>query len=209
MQRWTPSIIGLLALASIGLPAVAVTAEPDRLLQVSVAFGRGLNTAQPGNPVNHVFIPDDIRVKQDGVVHFLTSGFHQLVVYKPGTKVTDIVVPPVPPPASNNFILDPTTFNPADHPEVYYFGINPAGGPLATTGTTNPSNASNRLESVSFPARNGRSPTTGELLSKKAEPGTYLVICNIRGHFLDGMYAYIKVRPKDKEAESNGRGALP
>ena len=37
-------------------------------------------------------------------------------------------------------------------------------------------NASNRVESVSF-----------------AEPGTYLVICNIRGHFLDGMYAFIHV----------------
>jgi hypothetical protein len=194
MQRWTFSIIGLLALASIGLTAVVVTAEPNPLLHVSVAFGRGLNTAQPGNPVNHVIIPDNIRVKRDGVVHFLTSGFHQLVVYKPGTEVTDIVVPPSPPPVSNNFILDPTTFNPAEHPEVYYFGINPAGGPLGTVGTTNPSNASNRVESVSFPEAEGRSPTPpGMLLSEKAEPGTYLVICNIRGHFLDGMYAYIKV----------------
>lgn len=194
MQRWTPSMIGLLALAGIGLTAGAVAAEPDSLLHVSVAFGRGLNTAQAGNPVNHVVIPDNIRVKHDGVVHFLNSGFHQLVVYKPGTDLADIVVPPSPPPATNNFILDPTTFNPIDHPEVYYFGINPAAGPLMTAGTTNPSNASNRVESVSFPADEGPiSPITGNPLSEKAEPGTYLVICNIRNHFLDGMYAYIKV----------------
>jgi uncharacterized cupredoxin-like copper-binding protein len=25
------------------------------------------------------------------------------------------------------------------------------------------------------------------------EPGTYLVICNIRGHFMDGMYAWVVV----------------
>ena len=35
----------------------------------------------------------------------------------------------------------------------------------------------NRVESVSF-----------------TEPGTYLVICNIRGHFLDGMFAVVKVK---------------
>jgi plastocyanin len=34
----------------------------------------------------------------------------------------------------------------------------------------------NRVESVTFP-----------------EPGVYLVICNIRTHFTDGMYAYVKV----------------
>ncbi len=166
-------MIGLLALAGLGLTAVAVTAEPNPLLHVSVAFGRGLNTAQPGNPVNHVVIPDDIRVKQDGVVHFLMSGFHQLVVYKPGIEPEDIVVPPPAPPATNNFIENPTLPNPATQ---VYLGINPAGGPLGTAGTTNPSNASNRVESISF-----------------AEPGTYLVICNIRGHFLGGMYAFINL----------------
>jgi hypothetical protein len=45
-----------------------------------------------------------------------------------------------------------------------------------TPATTSPSNAMNRLESVSF-----------------AEPGLYLVICNVRTHFLDGMYAFVRV----------------
>jgi hypothetical protein len=58
----------------------------------------------------------------------------------------------------------------------YYQGISPAGGPLMTPATTSPSNAMNRLESVSF-----------------AEPGLYLVICNVRTHFLDGMYAFVRV----------------
>jgi hypothetical protein len=50
-----------------------------------------------------------------------------------------------------------------------------------TPGTTNPSNASNRVESVYF-----------------AEPGTYLVICNVTNHFLDGMYAFVKVLPSPR-----------
>jgi len=30
------------------------------------------------------------------------------------------------------------------------------------------------------------------------EPGTYLVICNIRTHFLDGMFAVVKIK-EDKD----------
>ena len=59
---------------------------------------------------------------------------------------------------------------------IYYRGINPAGGPLGTMVTLNPYNGFNRSEPVSF-----------------FERGVYLVICNIRPHLLDGMYAYVKV----------------
>lgn len=45
-----------------------------------------------------------------------------------------------------------------------------------------PFNGSNRQESVSF-----------------SEPGTYLVICNVRQHFLDGMFAFVEVVPPDEE----------
>jgi plastocyanin len=135
------------------------------LLHVSVAFGRGLNTAQPGNAVNHVILPDEIKVTEGGVVHFLVSGFHQIFVYNAGTELADINVP-----SEGTFINDLV--------DLLYQWINPAGGPLGTPGTTNPSNASNRVESVSF-----------------AERGTYLVICNVRGHFNDGMFAFVKVVP--------------
>ena len=46
--------------------------------------------------------------------------------------------------------------------------------------TGNPANGSNRAEVVAF-----------------LEPGTYLVICNVRGHLLDGMYAYVRVGDDD------------
>jgi hypothetical protein len=169
MKRWTLSMLGMVTLLSISLTPFAAMAGDDDRLTVSVAFGRGLNTAQPGNAVNHAILPDKIKVTQDGVVQFLVAGFHQAMVYNPGTKRQDIIVP-----TTGTFINDLT--------DLYYQGIAPVGGPLDTAGTTNPLNGSNRVESITF-----------------SEPGTYLVICNVRGHFLDGMFAFIKV----KEAEED------
>jgi hypothetical protein len=198
MKRWTLSMMCIVMLFGIGLTASLAMADEDERLSVSVAFGRGLNTAQPGNAVNHVVLPNKIKVKQDGVVHFLVAGFHQVVVYKPGTRPEDIVVPP-PPPGGDPFINDLTN--------VFYLGINPAGGPLNTpatpdnpivTGSDTTSNAQNRVETVGFPAEEGVS-ATGAFLSAKAEPGVYLVICNVRGHFLDGMFAFVKVKAEDED----------
>jgi plastocyanin len=138
-------------------------ADGSSRMSVTVAFGAGLNTAQPGNPANHHVLPRTIEIKAGGVVNFAVAGFHQVFVYQPGTTAESIVVP-----AAGVYVNDMVS--------LYYQGILPAGGPLATPVTLNPSNASNRVESVSF-----------------TEPGTYLVICNIRTHFLDAMYAYVKV----------------
>jgi len=52
------------------------------------------------------------------------------------------------------------------------------------------SNAQNRVESVGFPASVG----TGTPPSEKAEPGVYLVICNVRQHFLNGMFGFVEVK---------------
>jgi hypothetical protein len=202
MKRWTLSMMCLVMLFGIGLTASLAMADEDDRLSVSVAFGRGLNTAQPGNIVNHVVLPNKIKVKQDGVVHFLVAGFHQVVVYKPGTRPKDIVVPPPPPPGGNPFINDLTN--------VFYLGINPAGGPLNTqatpenpivTGSDTKSNAQNRIETVGFPAAKGVGSNLEE--SPKAEPGVYLVICNVRGHFLDGMFAFVKVKAEDEDEDED------
>jgi hypothetical protein len=183
MKIWTLRWIGrgllgcaILGLSARGLPAEDKRAEKNDGLSVTVAFGFGLNTlpaVEPSAPNNHI-LPPDVKVRQGGVVHFLMSGFHMATVYKPGTEPEDIVVPP-----SGTFISDPTIVPPSN---VFYFGINPQGGPLNTPATTNPFNGSNRQESVSF-----------------SEPGTYLVICNVRQHFLDGMFAFVEVVPPDEE----------
>jgi len=140
----------------------ATRLRPTRipLAVASVAFGRGLNTAQVGNKVNDAMLPNNIKINLDGVVHFLVAGFHQPVVYKPGTKPEDIIVP-----ATGTFINDATN--------RFYLGINPAGGPLNTPATPivpgdTRSNAQNRVESVGFPASVG----TGTPPSEKASQGS-------------------------------------
>jgi hypothetical protein len=132
-------------------------------VSVTVSFGVGLNTAQPGNPVNHHILPRVIDVKAGGVVNFAVAGFHQIFAYKPGKGVDDVK------------IADPAATFINDLAGIYYQGIVPVP-PGAPGATTNPSNAINRLESVAF-----------------FEPGVYLVICNVRDHFEDGMYAFVRV----------------
>ena len=156
--------IGAIAsFASLAFAAPAAAQDGNSRLSVTVAFGAGLNTAQPGNPANHHVLPKVIEIKAGGVVNFAVAGFHQITVYEDGIQAGDIAVP-----LSGLYVNDLTG--------VWYMGIVPAGGPMNTPATISPSNAVNRVESVTF-----------------AEPGVYLVICNIRTHFTDGMYAYIRV----------------
>lgn len=137
---------------------------------VTVAFGAGLNTAQPGNSLNHHVLPKRIKVKKGGVVNFVVAGFHQVVIYTPGVRVEQIGVP-----TSGLFINDPSSATIPSN--IFYRGIRPAGGPPpGFPDQANPSNAVNRVEPVAF-----------------NQSGTYLVICNVIPHFNDGMYAYIEV----------------
>ena len=140
--------------------------EKHGKLSVTVSFGAGLNTAQPGNAVNHHILPPVIKIAQGGVVNFVIAGFHQIMVYQPGVRLGDIALP-----------VNATALFINFKPNLFYTGIAPAGGPPPVNPpTVNPSNASNRMESVSFPQK-----------------GTYLVICNVRAHFVDGMYAIVQV----------------
>jgi uncharacterized cupredoxin-like copper-binding protein len=172
------------ALAGASAIAVADDNDNDKHHTTHATFGRGLNTAQQGNVVNHVVLPSEIKVKAGGVVDFGVAGFHDIIVFKPGFTLDDLVAAgggqyPNTPPA---FVLpaDPAAPLPPElaflGEKIHYRGLNPAGGPLATPVSGNPANGSNRREPVAF-----------------LDQGTYLVICNVRGHLLDGMYAYVKV----------------
>jgi hypothetical protein len=61
-------------------------------------------------------------------------------------------------------------------------GLNPAGVPAnffgALPAAAIPAPPQDRIESVNFP-----------------NPGTYLVICAVRGHFNDGMFGFVRVLP--------------
>ena len=160
----TISMIGAVCTFSFAVAASAVHAADDNKLSIPVAFGRGLNIAA-NLPENQIMIPDTVRLKQNGVVHFLVAGFHEIAIYNPGKTTDDVAVR-----AGETFINDATN--------RFYKGIVPAGGPPpALPITTDPSNARNRVESVAF-----------------LEPGTYLVICNIRPHFENGMFGYVEVK---------------
>lgn len=157
-------MIGAVCTFSFAVAASAVHAADDNKLSIPVAFGRGLNIAA-NLPENQIMIPDTVRLKQNGVVHFLVAGFHEIAIYNPGKTTDDVAVR-----AGETFINDATN--------RFYKGIVPAGGPPpALPVTTDPSNARNRVESVAF-----------------LEPGTYLVICNIRPHFENGMFGYVEVK---------------
>ena len=162
----------MVVFASLCLGPLQVLADDDKddgdgdgKLSVTVSFGAGLNTAQPGNAANHHILPPVIKVRKGGVVNFIVAGFHQPMVYLPGVKHDDIIVPP-----AGTFINHTTN--------LFYRGIAFAGGPPpGTPATAQPANSSNRVESVSFP-----------------EAGDYFVLCNVRPHFLDGMFATVRVR---------------
>jgi plastocyanin len=180
--RTASILVGLAGLASFAPPGTAGEYDQKRSNQ-SVAFGLGVNIP-PSNPQNQVVLPSEIRLKVGGVVDFGLGGFHEIVIFKPGFTLEDLrdagggdfpSSPPV-------FVLpgDPAAPLPPElaflNDQIYYRGINPAGGPPATPATANPSNASNRSEPVVF-----------------LEPGTYLVICNVRPHLLNGMFAHVTV----------------
>jgi len=59
---------------------------------------------------------------------------------------------------------------------VFAKGVNPGTPPTFADASVNPSGVMNRTDSFGF-----------------SLPGRYLVICNVRGHFIDGMYAWINV----------------
>ena len=190
MKRWALSKKFGVTLFCIGLTAPLAMADDDERQSVTVAFGRGLNTAQTGNIVNHAILPNDIKINQGGVVHFLVAGFHEPVVFVPNVSLDTIRN--IANSGTSTFIFDPTKPAPTG---VFYFGINPAGGPLNTAATPvvpgdTRSNAQNRVESVGFPAAKG----TGNPPSPIAEPGVYLVICNVRQHFQSGQFGFVEVK---------------
>jgi len=185
--RTRASAVAVSVLA-LSLGATALRADDDDKVpgSMTVAFGAGLNTAQPGNTPNHHIIPQQFTVritkarKLDGTVvfvpatvNFIVSGFHWPWVYNPGVSVAEIKTFTDAHPGLfvNYDVLTGGVSN------VFAKGVNPGTPPtFADRGALATSGDMNRTDSFGF-----------------STPGRYLVICNVRGHFLDGMYAWINV----------------
>jgi plastocyanin len=154
---------------------------------VTVAFGAGLNTAQPGNAQNHHILPNVIRVQAGDVVNFVVSGLHVIRVYDKGVQLKDVKaqipdeceVNPTPPAEfpENCFTEGPVPVIPPLGLDVLYEGLNSIGPPPPVPPFAPVSLAQNRVEGVVF-----------------LNPGRYLVICAVLPHFNDKMYAIVEVR---------------
>jgi hypothetical protein len=128
----------------------------------------------------------DTTAAVPGVVNFVMGGFHQIFVYQPGVTVDDIT--------TYLAVHDPTNaqlfIN--DQDNLFYTGVNPAqvvGGVLVP-------GANDNIPPVSLvrPGDQTRTEAVGFTV-----PGTYLVICNVRPHFQNGMTAWITVVADDDD----------
>ena len=176
--------VSVLALALTG-PTVKASENENTPSHITVAFGTGLNNAQPGNTPNHHILPQEFKVritsakKLDGTVvvvpatvNFIVAGFHWAWVYQPGVQLQDVVDNI---PAAGTFV----NYNVG----VFAKGVFPGTPPAFADATFSPvSSAQNRTDSFAF-----------------STPGKYLVICNVRGHFIDGMYAWVRVVDEDDD----------
>ena len=180
--------LALAAVCASLTPAFADDKDTPPRRIVTVGFGAGLNTAQPGNPANHHVIPDTVRVNVGDVVNFTVAGLHIIRVYGNGVKISDVKaqildeceINPLPPATfPPQCGAPPVPVVPAGTLAVYYEGINPLVSPQPGPPFALPSPATNRVEPVSFD-----------------EAGRYLVICAVLPHFNDKMYAWIEVRPR-------------
>lgn len=172
--------------------STASAADPDGRNAVTVSFGAGLNTAQPGNSKNHHVVPKDVQIEVGDVVNFVVAGLHIIRVYEPGVFAGAIrnqipdecEVNPVPsaseaPQCYFGNVASPVAVIPTFDLPVYYQGIDPLAAPPPAPPFAQPSAAVNRVESVSF-----------------LKKGRYLVICAVLPHFNDKMLAWVEVVPR-------------
>src|SRR5262245_37515635 len=78
---------------TFALPIASAHDDDDRdrgVKIVTVAFGNGINTAQPGNPANHHVLPGVIKVEVGDVVNFVVSGLHVIRVFDKGVRLSDV-----------------------------------------------------------------------------------------------------------------------
>jgi len=185
MKRMTLSMICVLTFIGIALSASMAMADDSRRASATVSFGEWQSDFSPpldrlvGDPAagagnNHELIPNVVKIKEGGAVNFIISGGHVVAVYDNGTQPEDI---------------DTSVTEPA------------ANCPTTAGGVINDPN--DRIyRGPCFSTNVGTTPSTtivrrdGVAVVKFSKPGTYLVICARKNHFVnDGMFGFVKVTP--------------
>jgi hypothetical protein len=204
MKRMTLSLIYVLTFIGIALSASAVTADDRRSDNVAVSFGlwdpnksdlsapldRFLGDPAQGAGVNDILVPQKVTIKEGDAVNFIIGGGHVLTIYDDGTKPKDIsgdIEPNCAFPLPTSGITTPCS-------PVNNMGVPQAGGILSDT--------NGRIYRGAFlnvnPARRD-----GVEVVQFTKPGTYLVICARKSHFIDSMtgefqmFGFVKVE-KDR-----------
>jgi plastocyanin len=191
MKRLTIFLTFFLAFCGMGLTASSVMAIDGPLANATVSFGQW-NPNDPdllpaevpldrltGDPPmgrgnDHLLIPQTATIKEGGTVNFIISGGHVVAVYDDGTQPEDI----------NLVNIEPA-----------------ANCPTAAGGVLSDSN--NRIyRGPCFSTNFGTTPPTtivrrdGVEVVQFTKPGTYLVICARKNHFVDdGMFGFVRVLP--------------
>jgi plastocyanin len=128
---------------------------------------------QSGPAINwHPIVPHEVTVAAGGTVNFVIAGLHQIAIYASGVQPSDINV-------ALSAVDAPQLID--DSTGRIYRGLNPfpLRAPITTAAGIQYVVARDRVEAVHFP-----------------EPGTYLVICTVRSHFIDhSMWGWVQVLP--------------
>jgi len=199
MHRALLSMIGIVACWGIGLMAPSAMAIDGPLATATVSFGEWKSdppldrlVADPTGGVgnNHPLIPQMTTIKAGGSVNFIISGGHVLAVYDDGHQPEDI---------------DKIT---TEHDCAF---------PLPLSGITSPCSPVNSVGGMQVPGqvaggilsdRDGRiyrgaflnlARRDGVEVVQFSKPGTYLVICARKNHFVnDGMFGFVRVLPNHR-----------
>jgi hypothetical protein len=193
MKRSITLIIGILSFSGIGLIPSSAMAIDGPLANATVSFGQwdpnspGLLPAEVpldrlladpgmGRGNNHELIPQIATIKEGGAVNFIISGGHVISIYDDGTQPEDI---------TDTSSIEPATNCPTTAGGVLTFSTGRIyRGPCFAPAPNNTSlNRRDGVEVVQF-----------------SKPGTYLVICARKDHFVnDGMFGFVRVLPGGNE----------
>ncbi len=195
MKRMTLSMICILTFIAIALSASLATARDDRRGNVTVSFGQWdpnnprLREGEPGeDPLdrlledpaqgrgnNHAVLPGVVKIKAGEAVNFIISGGHVVTVYDDGTQPEDIDTS-----VTESAANCPTTAGGIINDPVDRIYRGPCFAPAADNDTSDPRR--DGVEVVLF-----------------KNPGTYLVICARKNHFVnDGMFGFVRVKKAKK-----------